>query len=66
MVRSYDRKTDRAGADRPVRVRFVKRERIDAEKVAEVLIRLALRATGDGTATGQAGERLRDLMEPRR
>ncbi|GAB3062758.1 MULTISPECIES: hypothetical protein [Micrococcales] len=66
MVRSYDRKTDRAGADRPVRVRFVRREEIDAEKVAEVLIRLALRAAGDGTATGRAGEHLRGLLEPRR
>jgi hypothetical protein len=66
MVRSYDRKTDRANADRPVRVRFVKREEIDAEKVAEVLIRLALRAAGDGTATGDTGQHLRGLLEPRR
>ena len=66
MVRSYNRKTERAGADRPVRVRFVKHEEIDAEKVAEVLIRLALRAAGDGTATGNTGDHLRQLLDPRR
>lgn len=66
MVRSYDRKTDRADADRPVRVRFDKREQIDAEKVAEVLIRLAMRAADDDSATGQAGEHLRGLLDPRR
>ena len=66
MVRSYDRKTNRAGADRSVRVRFDKREQIDTEKVAEVLIRLALRAAGEDSATGQAGEHLRGLLDPRR
>lgn len=65
MVRSYAHKTDRAGADRPIRIRFDKREEIDTEKVAEVLIRLALRASGDD-ATAQAGEHLRQLLTPRR
>lgn len=64
MVRSYGRKTDRADADRPVRVRFARREEIDAEKVAEVLIRLALRASDDATA--QAGKHLRQLLTPGR
>ena len=66
MVRSYGRKTDRADADRPVRVRFDRREEIDAEKVAEVLIRIALRAAGNGTTTGNAGSYLRDLLTPAR
>lgn len=65
MVRSYARKTDRAGADRPVRVRFDRREDIDTEKVAEVLIRLALRASDDD-ATAHAGEHLRQLLTPGR
>lgn len=65
MVRSYGRKTDRADADRPVRVRFERREEIDAEKVAEVLIRLALRAFDDDT-TAQAGKHLRQLLTPGR
>lgn len=65
MVRSYGRKTDRADADRTVRVRFDRREEIDAEKVAEVLIRLALRASDDD-ATAQAGKHLRQLLTPGR
>ena len=65
MVRSYGRKTDRADEDRPVRVRFDRREEIDAEKVAEVLIRLALRASDDD-ATAQAGKHLRQLLTPGR
>ena len=65
MVRSYARKTDRAGADRPVRVRFDRREDIDTKKVAEVLIRLALRAGGDDEA-GQTGDYLRHLLAPGR
>ncbi|WP_193095660.1 hypothetical protein [Brevibacterium sp. FME17] len=65
MVRSYSHKTDRADADRPVRVRFDRREEIDAEKVAEVLIRLALRASDDD-ATAQAGKHLRQLLTPGR
>lgn len=65
MVRSYGRKTDRADADRPVRVRFDRREEIDAEKVAEVLIRLALRAPDDDV-TAQAGKHLRQLLTPGR
>ncbi|CEG86650.1 Protein of unknown function [Propionibacterium freudenreichii] len=62
MVRSYQRTTDRSEANRPVHVRYIKRDRIDAEKVAEVLIRIALRAAGNGTTTGNAGSHLRDLL----
>ncbi|UAL30401.1 hypothetical protein K8W59_02385 [Nocardioides rotundus] len=65
MVRSYRRKANRADADRPVRVRFDRREEIDAEKIAEVLIRLALRAADD-EVTAQAGKHLRHLLTPRR
>jgi hypothetical protein len=43
-------------------VRYLKRDQIDAEKVAEVLIRIALRAAGNGTTTGNAGSYLRDLL----
>lgn len=62
MGHSNASKTDRPSADRPVRVRFDKRNHIDAEKVAEVLIRLALRAS-DGEAA-PAGEYLRHLLTP--
>ena len=65
MVRSYKRTTDRPDANRPVRVRYLKRDQIDAEKVAEVLIRLALRASDD-EATAQAGKHLRQLLTPGR
>lgn len=66
MVRSYKRTTDRPNANRPVHVRYVKREQIDAVKVAEVLIRIALRAAGNGTTSGNAGTYLRDLLTPAR
>jgi hypothetical protein len=62
MVRSYKRTTDRSDANRPVRVRYIKRSDIDAEKVAEVLIRIALRAASNGTTTGNAGSYIRDLL----
>lgn len=62
MVRSYQRTTDRSDANRPVHVRYIRRNQIDAEKVAEVLIRIALRASGDGTTTANAGSYLRDLL----
>lgn len=62
MVRSYQRTTDRPEANRPVHVRYIRRNQIDAEKVAEVLIRIALRASGDGTTTANAGSYLRDLL----
>ena len=65
MVRNYQRKTDRPSADRNLRVTFTRREQIDVEKVAEVLIRLALRASDDD-ATAQAGKHLRQLLTPGR
>lgn len=63
MVRRYERKTDHQNADRAIRVRFERREQIDTEKVAEVLIRLALRSADSDTAP--AGEYLRHLLAPR-
>ena len=65
MVRNYQRKTQRPSSDRRVRVTFTRREQIDVEKVAEVLIRLALRASDDD-ATAQAGKHLRQLLTPGR
>ena len=62
MVRSYHRKADRPDADRPVRVRYERHEEVDAEKLAEVLIRLALRAAGEDTGTGRTGDYLRGLL----
>lgn len=62
VARAYQRKTDRPAADRPVRVRYERREQIDAEKIAEVLIRIALRSASDTTPTGGAGAYLRDLL----
>ena len=66
MVRSDKRTTDRPDANRPVHVRYVKREQIDAVKVAEVLIRIALRTAGNGTTSGNVGTYLRDLLTPAR
>lgn len=62
MVRKYQRKTDRPTANRPVRVRYQRREEIDAEKVAEILIRLALRHADDTTHTVRTGHYLRNLL----
>ncbi|MGP9695133.1 hypothetical protein ACT3TZ_11000 [Brachybacterium sp. AOP25-B2-12] len=62
MVRNYQRKTTRPPADRNLHVTFTRREQIDVEKVAEVLIRVALREAGTGTTVGQAGEQLRALL----
>ncbi|GAB3214190.1 hypothetical protein GCM10027294_52480 [Marinactinospora endophytica] len=62
MVRKYQRKTDRSAASRSVRVRYQRRDEIDAEKVAEVLIRIALRQADDPTQTGRTGDYLRGLL----
>ncbi|MFT4082106.1 MAG: hypothetical protein QM638_05940 [Nocardioides sp.] len=64
MVRRYERKTDHQNAERAIRVRFERREQIDADKVAEVLIRLTLRAA-DGEAA-RTGDYLRHLLAPKR
>ncbi|EIE97014.1 hypothetical protein SacglDRAFT_00048 [Saccharomonospora glauca K62] len=66
MVRNYQRKTQRATSDRNVRIVFTRREQIDAEKVAEVLLRVALREAGTGTQAGQAGSYLRQLLSTER
>ena len=66
MVRNYQRKTQRPSADRNLRVTFTRREQIDVEKVAEVLIRVALREAGTGSPVGQAGDQLRALLSSER
>ena len=66
MVRTYHRKTTRPSADRKLRVTFTHREEIDAEKIAEVLIRVALREAGTGSPVGQAGDQLRALLASER
>lgn len=66
MVRNYQRKTQRGTSDRPVRVVFTRREQIDVEKVAEVLLRVALREAGTGTRAGHAGSCLRQLLSSER
>jgi hypothetical protein len=66
MVRNYQRKTTRPSADRNLRVTFTRREQIDVEKVAEVLIRVALREADTSSPTGQAGSYLRDLLSSER
>ena len=62
MVRKYQRKTDRPAASRSVRIRYQHRAEVDAEKVAEVLIRIALRHANDQTQTGRTGDSLRGLL----
>lgn len=66
MVRTYRRTTDRPGSDRQVHIRYERRDEIDAEKVAEVLVRLALRAAGEDTDAGRAGDYLRGLLTSQR
>lgn len=65
MVRRYRRTTVRVEADRPLRVRYEPREEVDAAKVAEVLIRIALRTAGDQPG-GQSGAHLRRLLAAER
>jgi len=66
MVRNYQRKTQRPSSDRRLRVTFTRREQIDTEKIAEVLIRVALREAGTGSPVGQAGDQLRALLASER
>lgn len=66
MVRNYQRKTQRPSSDRRLRVTFTRREQIDTEKIAEVLIRVALREAGTGSTVGQAGDQLRALLASER
>ncbi|MCK1802326.1 hypothetical protein MTQ12_04565 [Brevibacterium sp. R8603A2] len=66
MVRNYQRKTQRPSSDRRLRVTFTRREQIDTEKIAEVLIRVALREAGTGSPVGQAGDQLRALLSSER
>lgn len=66
MVRNYQRKTQRPSSDRRLRVTFTRREQIDTEKIAEVLIRVALRKADTGGPVGQAGDQLRALLSSER
>ncbi|MCT1691335.1 hypothetical protein SAMN04487849_10974 [Micrococcus luteus] len=66
MVRNYQRKTQRPSSDRRLRVTFTRREQIDTEKIAEVLIRVALREAGTGSTVGQAGDQFRALLASER
>ena len=66
MVRNYQRKTQRPSSDRRLRVAFTRREQIDTEKIAEVLIRVALREAGIASPIGQAGDQLRALLTSER
>ena len=66
MVRNYQRKTQRPAADRKLRVVFTDRDRVDAEKVSEVLIRVALRHADTNTDAGRAGASLRLLLNAER
>lgn len=65
MVRRYQRISGRVDASRPLRVRYEPRPDIDTAKVAEVLIRIALRASGD-QPVGQSGAHLRHLLAAER
>ncbi len=62
MVRNYQRKTRRPSSDRRLRATFTRREHIDTEKIAEVLIRVALREAGTASPVRQAGDQLRALL----
>lgn len=66
MVRNYQRKTQRPSSDRNVRVVLTRREHVDAEKIAEVLIRVALREAGTGSQAGHAGSYLQQLLSTER
>ena len=66
MVRNYQRKTQRPAADRNLRVVFTDRDSIDAEKIAEVLIRVALRPADTNTPVGRAGGSFRHLLTAER
>ncbi|WP_152363189.1 hypothetical protein [Microlunatus speluncae] len=65
MVRHYRRTTEHITADRQISARIYRREQVDAEKIAEVLIRHALRAPDSGRGTLAAGN-LQRLLTPNR
>ncbi len=48
------------------RVTFTRREQIDTEKIAEVLIRVVLREAGTASPIGQAGDQLRAALSDER
>ena len=66
MVRTYHHKTTRPFAVRKLHVTFTRREEIDAEKIAEVLIRVVLRNAGRRTTIVTAGALLQQLLAAQR
>lgn len=66
MPRPYVRSTGRSDADRRIAVRYERREEIDVERIAEVIIRVALQHAGDEDESGVAGTYLQDLLVGRR
>lgn len=53
MARTYRRKTGQLPADRQLRLRATRSPHVDVQKVAEVLIRIALREADDRQADSQ-------------
>lgn len=66
MPRRYVRSSSRSDSDRRITVRYEKRKEIDYERIAEVIIRVALHEAGDDTDTGTAGAYLQGLLAERR
>ncbi len=64
MPRPYQRQTNRADADRHIRLRYEPRSEVDVSRIAEVVIRVALHAADQEDLMGEAGAHLRDLLKP--
>lgn len=65
MPRSYQRRSNRSDADRSIRLRYESRNDVDVSRIAEVIIRVALRAAGEETGMGKAGAHLHELLRPK-
>ena len=70
MVRHYRKKTSRKSPDRPLRIREERRAQIDVERIAEVLIRLALSDDAASspeiasTNSAQPGQKEANITQP--
>ncbi len=65
MPRPYQRRTNRADADRRIRLRYEPRSEVDVSRIAEVVIRVALHAADEEDVMREAGTHLRDLLRPK-
>lgn len=65
MPRRYVRSSSRSDSDRRISVRYETRKEVNYERIAEVIIRVALLEAGADTEAGKAGAYLQGLLAER-